>query len=250
MAEASAFPITLDELIRFVHVQNSDSDALGHLQTAMAVSDGLDEQADHLIGHFVDQARRAGASWTAIGSSMGVSKQAAQQRSVITDDLLAASKGKLFARFTPRARDSIVAARTEAHRLNASQVGTEHILLGLLGETDGIAAHVLAEQGVTLATARPHVPSSGEPTTDAPRDRIRFAPSAKQVIKLALRESLRRGHNYIGTEHLLVGVVTETDALGAQVLRELEVDTERLQTSIDAALAGLGSKNRPRPPSN
>ena len=247
MSENTPFPITLDELIRFVHLRDPEGDDLGRLQTAVVVSDGLDEQADHLIGHFVDQARGAGASWTAIGQSMGVSKQAAQQRFVVGDELLAASQGKLFTRFTPRARKSIAAAEKEARRQKHTQVGTEHIVLGLLAETGGIAAQALADQGITAAAVRARVKAEGLTTTESPPKRVPFSGAAKKVLQLALREALRLGHNYIGTEHVLLGVVAESDGLGGRILRDLGVDESRLADYIGSALAAAAQSAAKKP---
>src|SRR5262249_39024690 len=140
-------PARLDDLIAYVKSLHPEGSALVHLSDAVLVSEHLGELADHLIGHFVDQARRTGASWTGIGQSMGVTKQAAQKRFVPrgSDDLT-------FDRFTARARDALLKAQEEARRAGAGGVGTEHILLGLLDE--GLAARAIAATGISLETVR------------------------------------------------------------------------------------------------
>jgi hypothetical protein len=200
----------------------------------MLIAERLNEHADHLIGHFVDQARRSGASWTAIGESMGVTKQAAQKRFVpgAQDEPRAA----LFQRFTPRARKAIVHAREEAAELGSAQLGTEHLLLGLVRERKGIAARVLKDHGVTEERVRVAVAAVAVSAGDAPPDEVPFAPRAKKAIQLAVREALQLGHNYVGTEHLLLALFTEGEGAGADVLRELGATEEAVRRSIEDAL--------------
>src|SRR5690348_5771173 len=135
--------VRLDELIE--SIKKSNATALDQLSDAVLAADHLGEVADHLIGHFVDQARRSGASWTQIGSAMGVSKQAAQKRFVPKDPgevaSLDASQG--FNRFTPRARNVVVASQVAAHDAANAEIQPEHLILGLLTEPAAIAARVL-----------------------------------------------------------------------------------------------------------
>src|SRR6516225_6082716 len=137
-------PVRLDDLISYVKSQ--DGTALDHVSAAVRISEHLGELADHLIGHFVDQARKAGASWTEIGQSMGVTKQAAQKRFVPKaapwrpapteadwqDVLRDAFRAHPFSRFTPRARHSVKAAAAEARALGHGHVSPEHMVLGML----------------------------------------------------------------------------------------------------------------------
>jgi hypothetical protein len=228
-------PVTLEELIRVVLARNPEADALTHLADAVLVSQFLDEQADHLVGHFVDQARQAGASWTTIGQSMGVSKQAAQQRFVPpVDDELEVGRGKLFSRFTQRAGTAVAAAREEAQRLGSAQVAPEHLVLGLLHEPDGLAGQALAAQDVTLDRARAAL-GSGRARGGHPR----FARETKKVLQLAVREALRLGHNYIGTEHLLLAVF-RAGGSGTDLLKGLGVDEDVARRFIGDAVERLG----------
>src|SRR5262249_3480175 len=151
-------PVRLDELISYIKSQ--EGTALDQVSAAVRISEHLGELADHLIGHFVDQARKTGASWTDIGQSMGVTKQAAQKRFVPkTDwgDLLARvvrqSPGK-SSRFTDRARRTVVGAEQAARDLHHDHVGPEHLALGLLGETGGLAAKAIPALGVSPEAAR------------------------------------------------------------------------------------------------
>ena len=213
-------PVRLDELISIVRSQ--EGTPLDHVSAAVRIAEHLGELADHLIGHFVDQARKSGASWTEIGQSMGVTKQAAQKRFVpkepkesALDELVstfASSEGR-FSRFTPRARSSVAAAATDAGQGGWDHVYPEHLVIGLLSEPDGLAAKAIAALGVAPDQARDALHAAiADAKGDQPRaGHLPFTPRAMKVLALALREALRLGHNYIGTEHLLLGVLEQED---------------------------------------
>src|SRR5215469_15564535 len=152
-------PVRLDELISYI--TSTDGTALDHVSAAVRISEQLGELADHLIGHFVDQARKTGASWTDIGQSMGVTKQAAQKRFVPRPsdwpDLLSGAfppDPVKFSRFTDRAKRAVIAARQEAIRRRHDRVLPEHLILGLLHEQEGLAARTVAALGVSPEAAR------------------------------------------------------------------------------------------------
>src|SRR5499425_3206125 len=131
-------PVRLDDLISYVKSQ--EGTALDHVSAAMRISEHLGELADHVIGHFVDQARRAGASWTEIGQSMGVTKQAAQKRFVPRESIDVKPSGAgVFARFTDRARRAIARAQDEARLARHAEVGPAHVVLGLVHESETLA---------------------------------------------------------------------------------------------------------------
>jgi ClpA/ClpB-like protein len=230
-------PVRLDELIGYV--RSTEGTALDHVSAAVGISEHLGELADHLIGHFVDQARRAGASWTEIGRSMGVTKQAAQKRFVAKDTdwqtlLQEAFKAHPFARFTDRARRAVQAAQHEARAHRHDHIGTEHLALGLLAEPEGLAVRAVEALGVSREAARQALVAAlspavtGTPVTGTPvtEEKIPLTQSASKVLELALRAALLLGHNYIGTEHLLLGVLDEEDGLGARTLSDLGVTRE------------------------
>jgi ATP-dependent Clp protease ATP-binding subunit ClpA len=126
----------------------------------------------------------------------------------------------MFERFTKRARHVVVLAQEEARRLDHNYIGTEHILLGLLGEPEGVGAQALTEFGLTLDEARAEVTAIVGRGKKAPSGHIPFTPRAKKTLELSLREALQLHHNYIGTEHILLGVIKEGDGVGAKVLRQ------------------------------
>jgi hypothetical protein len=293
-------PVRLDELISYVKSQ--DGTALDHVSAAMQVSEHLGELADHLIGHFVDQARRAGASWTEIGQSMGVTKQAAQKRFVPTaapwrlapaeadwqSVLRDAFRAHPFSRFTPRARNSVSAAAEEARERGHDHVFPEHMVLGMLREPEGLAAKAIEALGVSTETARQAVlaampPSAGDeralgaesaagsqqaagasPAATSQRaartepgaggqqaaageadvGNISFAPRTKKAMELAVREALRLEHNYIGTEHLLLGVLEQEEGTGGSTLSQLGVTRERAEQWLMSELQRLAEEKR------
>jgi hypothetical protein len=225
-------PVRLDELISYVKSQ--EGTALDHVSAAMRISEHLGELADHLIGHFVDQARRTGASWTEIGQSMGVTKQAAQKRFVPKatewQSLLAdAFRAHPFARFTARAKRTVSAAQDEARQSRHDHIFPEHLALGLLHEPEGLAARAMVALGVSPERARETlVTAVAAATSEEPVsiEKIPFTPRAKKVLELAFREALVLGHNYIGTEHMLLGLLDEEDSLGGSTLGGLGLTKE------------------------
>jgi ATP-dependent Clp protease ATP-binding subunit ClpC len=150
----------------------------------------------------------------------------------------------VFERFSERARQVVVLAHDEARALGHDYIGTEHLLLGLLREEEGIAARVLEGLSVTTEEVRGKVASIVGRGDAAPAEQIPFTPRAKQVLELSLREALALGHNDIGTEHVLLGVVREYDGLGARILFDLGADAETIRNEVIRALSGPG----PRPP--
>jgi Clp amino terminal domain, pathogenicity island component len=233
----SELSVRLDDLIDYVKQQHAGIDPLQDLESAMTLATHLGEVADSLIGHFVDQARRAGASWTDIGQHMGVTKQAAQKRFVpkIPDSLdLNVEAG--FTRFTPRARKAVAAAQEAARAKKHGALEPEHLVLGLLGQPDTLAARVLADLDVTADAIRAAVTTPG--TEKKPlKNHIPISPAARKTLQLVYREALRLGHNYIGTEHILLGVLSDEEDPAARALVALGVTHQAAERSITAQLA-------------
>ena len=244
-------PVRLDDLISYVTSQ--EGTALDHVSAAVGISDHLGELADHLVGHFVDQARKSGASWTEIGRSMGVTKQAAQKRFVPKPpDLgevysrVTSGSGGDFSRFTERAKRAAKAARLEAIKRRNEQCLPEHVVLGLLHERDGLAAKAMVALGVSAEAAREALAAAlppGVPEELVP-ERIRFDSRSETVAKIALREALGLGHNYIGTEHILLGVLEEEAGRGGGVLTGLGLTTDRVREWLIPELERLTEEKR------
>ncbi|MGH3764235.1 MAG: Clp protease N-terminal domain-containing protein [Pseudonocardiaceae bacterium] len=227
--------VRLDELIEAI--TSVHSDALDQLADAVLAAEHLGEVADHLIGHFVDRARRSGASWTDIGKSMGVTKQAAQKRFVSKGSTLDLDPAQGFRRFTPRARNVVMAAQNEARAAGNAHIAPEHLALGLLIDPDALAAKVITAQGVVLETLRRTVLAKLPPASEQVPDLIPYDAQARKALELTFREALRLGHNYVGTEHILLALLELEE--GAGVLTGLGLDKSTTEDNVRAALASV-----------
>jgi hypothetical protein len=138
----------------------------------------------------------------------------------------------MFERFTDRARRVVVLAQEEARHLNHNHIGTEHILLGLINEKQGVAAIALTELGISLEAARAQVVGIVGQGAEKTASHIPFTPRAKKVLELSLREALQLGHNYIGTEHILLGLIREGEGVAAQVLESQGADLDRVRQQV------------------
>jgi len=232
-----AYPVRLDELINAI--KQVHPNVLDQLADAVLAAEHLGDIADHLIGHFVDQARRSGASWTDIGKSMGVTKQAAQKRFVPRAEATTLDPDQGFGRFTPRARNAVVAAQNAAHEAANSEITPDHLLLGVLSDPAALATVLLHRQRVDTEALRSAVtPTTAAPRADAePPELIPFSGPARKALELTFREALRLGHNYIGTEHLLLALLELED--GAGPLHRSGVDKARVEVDLIAALDSL-----------
>jgi hypothetical protein len=221
------FPVPLDNLIKYVQTLHPDGSPLDRVTDAFSVSATLNEESDALLGHFVDQARRSGATWNQIGTAMGVTKQAAQKRFV---------PGKFgdFSRFTDRARNTMAAARLLAgdSDVSAADLGSASLL-----EPMGIAAKMVGRAGLTpdqvyaaLGTA---APAPGSRADAAALADLACDESGKEALKAAVRAALRFGHNYIGTEHLLLGVI-DAGGQATEALRGLGLTPETARAHMKA----------------
>jgi ATP-dependent Clp protease ATP-binding subunit ClpA len=144
----------------------------------------------------------------------------------------------MFERFTDRARRVVVLAQEEARLLNHNYVGTEHLLLGLIHESEGVAATALESLGISLEAVRAQVEEIIGQGRIAPTGHIPFTPRAKKVLELSLREAKQLGHNYIGTEHILLGLIREGEGVAAQVLVRLGGDLSRVRQQVIQLLSG------------
>ncbi len=144
----------------------------------------------------------------------------------------------MFERFTDRARRVVVLAQEEARMLNHNYIGTEHILLGLIHEGEGVAAKALEAMDISLESVREQVEEIIGQGTQAPSGHIPFTPRAKKVLEYSLREALQLGHNYIGTEHILLGLIREGEGVAAQVLTNLGADLPRVRQQVIQLLNG------------
>ncbi|HEY6427595.1 MAG TPA: Clp protease N-terminal domain-containing protein [Acidimicrobiales bacterium] len=215
---------TLQELIDGVRADTPGEDALVQLSQASKTVADLEQTSDALLGHFVDQCRRSGRSWSDISGALGVSKQAAHKRFSLD--------APNFERFTDRARNVLAQSEEEAHRLGHGFVGTEHLLLALFDSPDGLAAKILDESGITRSMVETQIVALIKPGTGSEERKLPFTPRAKAVVRNALHEALQLGHNYVGTEHLLLGLFTDGESVAAKVLVELGASLDGTRAKI------------------
>jgi hypothetical protein len=223
---------TLEDLIRTVRSDAASDDVLDQLATASRTVAEMEEVADAALSHFVDQCRRSGHSWSAISKALGVTKQAAHKR---FSDL-----PPTLERFTQRARTVLPAAVGEALRLGHNYVGTEHLLLAVLNDAGSLAAKVLADVQITHAAVEERVVAVAPPSPtsiDAPP----FTPRATACIERSVAEALQLGHNYVGTEHLLLAMFNDADGLAAKILTQLGTSREDVRRRVVEKLSGLVS---------
>ena len=232
-------PVPLDNLIAYVKaLRPNGGGPLENVADAIAVSNQLDEQGDALIGYFVDQARRSGASWSQIGASMGVSKQAAQKRFVITPS-------SALSRFTQRAANVLIAAGHLAAADDGVPVNVAHMAAGLLSEPDGIAARVIASAGISADQLYEAVGAGPATPVGTARSgelaELTFSDGAKIVLNETLRAALRLGHNFIGTEHLLLGLF-EYGGRIPEALTALGLTQQYAEEQVTAKLAEIQAR--------
>ena len=251
---------------------------LERLKAAVFLAEELGALSDALVDHFVQEARTAGCSWSQIGGSLGVSKQAAQQRAhrrfarfgpftVEVGSRTAGRRREIFERFTPRARQAVAAADEEAGAMGHDYVGTEHLLLGAIHDPAGLACITLSRLGISDASVRetlaallpppppapsppaPSPPAALPPSLPAPPPPLPraagpgrhprrphagrpFTPRSKRALELALKESLRLGHDHVGTEHILLGLAREGEGSAALALARLGADARRIRAEL------------------
>jgi ATP-dependent Clp protease ATP-binding subunit ClpC len=146
----------------------------------------------------------------------------------------------VFERFTERARQVVVLAQDEARALKHNYIGTEHLLLGLLREEEGLAARALESLDITVEEVRAQVARIVGQGDEVTTGQIPFTPRAKKVLELSLREALALGHNYIGTEHVLLGLARENEGVASQILRHLGADADTIRNAVTGMLSGPG----------
>ncbi|WP_328933540.1 MULTISPECIES: Clp protease N-terminal domain-containing protein [unclassified Streptomyces] len=229
--------VRLDDLIDAI--KKVHPAPLDQLEDAVIAADHLGDVADHLIGHFVDQARRSGASWTDIGKSMGVTRQAAQKRFVAKEPKESADldPAQGFSRYTPRARNAVMAAHNESVAARNPEGRPEHLILGLLAEPDALAAKAILAQDVLLDSVRQAATAALPPAAEEVPELVPYGPDAKKVLELTFREALRLGHNYIGTEHILLALLEHENGEG--VLNGLGIDKPATERHIAEMLNRL-----------
>lgn len=220
-------PVRLDDLITAI-TKNRPDEPLERLSDAVLLGDHLGELADHLIGHFVDQARRSGASWTDIGRSMGVSKQAAQKR-FVPKEKLDASQG--FNRFSDQARAAIVASMAQAKNHGNVEITPAHLVLGLLEQPESLAVRAIKAQGLSVLTVGERMMAAlPEGGGDVPA-LIPYDARSRKALELTFREALRLSQDTISTGHVLLALLEAEEPEGG-VLHGLGVRKAAVEQTV------------------
>ncbi|MDA8044053.1 MAG: Clp protease N-terminal domain-containing protein [Actinomycetota bacterium] len=233
------FPAPLDHLISYVRSLRPDGGPLDHLSNAVVTAQELSDQGDALIGHFVDQARGSGASWSQIGTAMGVTKQAAQKRFTARDEPLL-PEGKAFSRFTPRARIAVAAAGGLASAGGEDAMEATHLAAAAIMDPAGLAARATTRLDVTSRQVFDAL-GVGTPTPGPDPDPtelrgLRYGAECREAFKNALKTAVRLGHNYIGTEHLLLGVLS-LEGPARQAFDRIGVQADLIESAIAVEIA-------------
>jgi DNA-binding transcriptional MerR regulator len=228
MSPSTTLDISLADLIAALYEELPDSDDLARISEARLRAQALADLGDQLVDHYVSEAKLGGASWNQISDALGGTNRTAEQRRA----------PHAFARFTDLNRHSIVlaqeAARTHKHEL----IGTEHLLLGLLSEPRGLAYEVLTARTDSEAGIRDAIENAMPPAgKKALQGHIAFAPDSKEAIEQALRASSDLGHDWVGTEHTLLGLIHTEESLAAQILHDLGYTSDSLQDLVTVGIA-------------
>lgn len=260
-------PPTLQELIDTVRLDAGTEDPIGQLLVASATASDLEQITDALLGHFVDRCRRAGRSWSEISAALGVTKQAVHKRFAgpLAERIAATADRPTFERFTQRARSVLAAADAAAAASGSLVIGTEHLLLGLYAEPDGIGAKVLRAMQVDRAQVEAALRALDEPVRPADRSaatagsqqdqpgtaaeigaepdasatrRRPMSPRARTALVNAVTVALELGHNYIGTEHILLGLYRDPDSLASRVLEQIGGERAEVEARVTELLRG------------
>jgi hypothetical protein len=224
--------VTLQHLIDAVDADLPDGDALAKVGEAQQRARSLADIGDQLIDHFVTAERAAGTPWSQIGDALGVSKQAAQQRWV----------APVFHMFTDRARHVVALAGERARGLRHDRIGTEHLLLGILDEPEGAASQVLAQLAGSTDEVRTAVLARVPAGTANSRAKM-LTEHAKLALGHTNGQAIELGHNYVGTEHILLALLKVDESTAARVLRELGIDQDKARTAVLAWIASYIADN-------
>ncbi|MDG4823307.1 Clp protease N-terminal domain-containing protein [Asanoa sp. WMMD1127] len=221
--------VSVDDLIIALERDLPDADPVVRVGEARSRARALGDLGDQLIDHFIRAARQSGASWSQIGDAMGVSKQAAQQRGT-----------SRFARFTERPAQVVKDAQALARERRDGQVEPEHVLVTLLGATEALAAKLVRALGADPAalaeTVTARLPAApGETATE----HVPFSAAAKKLLEETTQSALDLGHNYVGTEHILLGLLRMPETPAGQVLHEAGFSYDRTKQTVETALLGF-----------
>jgi hypothetical protein len=224
---------TLEQLIATVRADAGSDDPLAELTTAARTVGELEETADAALAYFVDRCRSNGRSWSEISKALGVTKQAAHKRF--------SPSAPPLQRLTPRASAVLSQSAAEARGLGHTYIGTEHVLLALFLDPASIAAKILAALGITREVVEQRIldiTPRGSARVEAPP----YTPRATACLEHTLAEALQLGHNYIGTEHILLALFADPEGMAARILTELDATYDDVRARVIEALSNFTPK--------
>ena len=225
-------PITLDALINEIRRGFEEAPALDRLTRAVDLSGQVSELGENLVGFYVDEARRSGATWSEIGERLGVSRQAVQKRFIPSPE--SKDRAGFWDRASTELRSAVEAARRQAQARRKTYLGTEHLLLGIIEQPKDHASRVLAACGADPVTLRGAIDGRIGTVTDEPLpDETPFTQLALSSLQHALREALRANASSIDTIHLALGLITVGNGVAHDVLVTLGISYERLRTAAE-----------------
>lgn len=226
----SPLNLSLSDLIEKLDEDLPDAGALQKISEAQLRSHTLNALGDQLVGHYVAQAKQDGASWSEIGDAIGVSKQAAQQR----------HSPQVFERFTDRARHAVVLSQESARSHKHDFIGTEHVLLGLLAEPDGLAHQLLVTKAGSVEAVQKAIEDQMRPPgRKAPRGHIAFTAKSKEALEQTIRAAHDLGHDFVGTEHVLLGLLSVPGGAAAIALNKLGITLEDTKPLVVTEVARI-----------
>ncbi len=235
----ASFPAPLDHLISYVRSLRPDGGPLDHLSNAVVTAQELNDQGDALIGHFVDQARGSGASWSQIGTAMGVTKQAAQKRFTARDEPLL-PEGKAFSRFTPRARIAVAAAGRLANARGAAAMEATDLAAAAILDPVGLAARATSRLDISsrqvFNSLGVGTPTPGPDPDPTELRGLQYTTECREAFRNALKTAVRLGHNYIGTEHLLLGALS-LEGPARQTFDRLGLRADLIESAVAVEIA-------------
>lgn len=231
----------LPALVAEVETRTVGRSGLDRLAAAERVADELQELGARLVGYFVEQARAGGSSWSEIGAHLGISKQAAQQRyapprlRLTVSDLVDAGA---LVRLTGRTRDALTRAEQHAARLASPAVAPQHLLLAILDDADTLAAQALERLGADRDAlhAALSTPAATPGTAATPAGPLPLSNTARRVLENATAQALKLSHNYVGTEHLLLGLTHDQHEATSKILARQGVTRERASDAVRAVI--------------
>ncbi len=227
MNSSTPLEVSLADLVARLYEELPEADDLARITEARRRAQALADLGDQLVDHYVSEAKLGGASWNEISDALGETTQVARQRRA----------PHAFARFTDLNRQSVVLAQEAARAHKHELIGTEHLLLGLLAEPQGLAYEVLTAEAVSEQEIRDAIENAMPPAgTNELRGHIAFGTDSKEAIEQALRASSDLGHDWVGTEHTLLGLIRTEESLAAEILHNLGFTSETLQDKVTTGI--------------